>query len=203
MDVFPPWFLFPVRFFRRVWYVVVTCRIIVWDLDMCGCCGFQVKCLSGYWDQTHRHGYRLEQWWCFPREGKGGYSNRILTQYTGNGDRDWGEDIAEGLLKTRGWNWGFDLEEEKEKWRYAVSLLASLDGVASDFPGSASWTWELRKAELGIKFRKKRSVRSARDRFRREGEAVAGVVLQSWASDWGLGFGGADREIMIYSYLST
>jgi hypothetical protein len=54
-----------------------------------------------------------------------------------------------------------------------------------------------------MEFRRKRFVGSAKDRFRREGEAVAGVLLQSWGCDWGLGFGRANRENMIYSYPST
>lgn len=75
-------------------------------------------------------------------------------------------------------------------WRFAVSLTASLAGLAG---------WDKAVSE-GRDIRKGRSVWSTGNRGRGVQDATASVLLQSCKWDWGIGFGRAKRKMNICSH---
>lgn len=65
-------------------------------------------------------------------KGIGGSWCRRSAWSTGDGNREgWGGKES-GLLQSSEWDWGLDLKERRESWRFAVSLLNFLACVLPD-----------------------------------------------------------------------
>lgn len=110
----------------------------------CGHWGFQVKCVSGFWELTLKKGDVLEVLNGFTGERRAECSTRICFFSLPGMEVESAERLPQKVCYRA---WGetgrLDLEEQRERRKSIVNLPFSLAGVACGFSGSTCWIWEL------------------------------------------------------------
>lgn len=128
--------------------------------------GFQIKCVSGYWELTPRNGDGIRGANRIPRREGGRCSawislvpweweHRMRRGHRGRSTTDLGLGLRTGLGRTKRWEMEYELGEmERRKMgngvggsgrgRSPVGLTASLVRVSCEFLGNACWSLEAR-----------------------------------------------------------